>query len=188
MSFAGTVGAVGTVQLYTMTDATTVGALAIEFTLISGRGPKENTTTGGLYDLDLKHAEFSEAFLTWYATASPYDPAGTAGATLDLDTGTTLGGTGATGSSPTYLMVAAITKDMDGGKIATCMNLVTIDKGSADISTAKGKYNEVTTKLKGVAPTDDVAVADTKYPAVIAGVAKTLTTTVPSFYNYLAAA
>lgn len=183
MSFAGTVGAIGTVQLYSVTG-TTVGTLAIEFDLITGRGPKENTTTGGLYDLDLKHANFSEAFLTWYATASPYDPAGTAGATLDLDTGTTLGG-GTTGSAPTYLMVAAITEDTDSTKVAVCMNLVTIEKGSADISTAKGKYNEVTSKLKGIAPTGDVAVADTKYPAIVDGIAKTLTKTVPSFYNYL---
>jgi hypothetical protein len=184
MSFAGTVGAVGTVQLYTMTDATTVGTLAIEFSLITGRGPKENTTTGGLYDLDLKHALFTEAFLTWYAAASPYDAAGSAAATLDLDTGTTLGG-GTSSTAPEYMMVAAITEDPDSDKIVVCMNKVQIEKGSADISTAKGKYNEVTTKLKGITCTGDTVVADTKYPAVVDGVSKTLTKTVPSFYNYL---
>lgn len=182
-----TTGGVGTVQVYAFTAPSTVGALVMEFSMMSGRAPKENTTNG-LFDLELKHAQLSPEFMTWWNTASPYDPSGTSSSTTyDLDTGTTLGGTGASSNSPTYLVVAAVTEDVNTTPhgILTFASLMQCARGSADLSTAKGKPNETTSKFVGVAPTANVTIVAASFPAVIDGVDTVLSTTAPRFYDYL---
>ena len=183
-----TTGGVGTVQVYNFTPPSTVGTLAVEFKMIGGRAPKENTTNG-LMDLELKHAMISPEFITWWNTASPYDSSGSSSATYDLDTGTTLGG-GASSNAPYYVVVGAILENPNTTPhgILTFISLMQCSRGSADISTAKGKANEVTSKFVGVAPTADITVVAAKFPAVIVGVDTTITTTDPRFYDYLDAA
>lgn len=180
-----TTGGVGTVQVYAFTAPSTVGALVMEFSMNTGRAPKENTTNG-LFDFELKHAQLSPEFMTWWNTASPYDASGSSGASLDLDTGVTLGG-GASSNSPTYVLVAAVTENTNTTPhgILTLVTLAQCARGSADLSTTSKKPNEVTSKFVGVAPTASVTVVAAKYPAIIDGVDTVLTTTAPRFYDYM---
>lgn len=184
-----TIGGVGTVQVYNFTAPSTVGTLAMEFSMMGGRGLKEAAT--GLFDIELKHVELSPAFMTWWNTASPYDATGsTTTTTYPLDTGTTLGSASVSSSAPTYLVVAAVTEDKTATPhgILTFAELMQCSRGSADLSTSQGKPNETTSKFVGVAPTANVTVVAAKFPAVIDGVDTVLSTTAPRFYDYLDAA
>lgn len=178
--FEGTKGGGGEIRIYAMTDETTPGALETTLTLIGKSGPKEQDN--GLMDLEASHIHLNEAYTTWAKAAAPYSP-NASSEVYETEDGQDIGGS--TSSAPLKLAIWIGPYDPDADKHLTLAWLFRLERGSRDHTTAKGKFNELTTKFKGQAPAGTVAVADTMYGAKVTGVAGNITTTNGSLEAWL---
>jgi hypothetical protein len=133
-------------------------------------------------DVQAKHIQLNSAYLAWAKAAAPYSAAAS-NETYETEDNQTIGGT--TSTSPLKLGVYIGPLDEDADEHYTIAFLFKLERGSRDFSTAKGKFNELTTKLKGQAPTGTVNVTAPYYGAKVTGAAGTITTTNGSLEVFL---
>lgn len=183
MAFSGTVGGSGNVLVHAI-SGTTIGSLDVTLSLIGSSGPKEQDS--GLFDLEVKHIHLSEAYTTWAAVATPFDPnavQAAGGATYDKETDTDA----ASLSTALYKVCVYIGPlDEDSGDCYTLAFLAKLARGNRDFATAKLKYNELTSKLVGQVPSGTISIVAAKYGSLVTGADTSITATAPTSEQWLA--